>query len=54
MGVSVRGQPRYLLYSSGMRGTATIQSARQRQSKLQCSSADLILTNSTVTFEWTF
>lgn len=54
LGVSVRGQPRYLLYSSGMRGTATIQSARQHQSKLQCSSADLILPSSTLTFEWGF
>ncbi|KAA6465273.1 alpha/beta hydrolase [Acidobacteria bacterium AB60] len=54
LGVSVRGQPRYLLYSSGMRGTAAIQSARQHQTKLACSSADLILPSSTLTFDWGF
>ncbi len=52
--VTVLGQPRYLLYSSGMRGTATIQSTPQHQSKLQCSSADLILPGSTLQFEWGF
>ena len=52
--VSVREQPRYLLYSSGMRGIATIQANRQHQTKLQCSSADLILPGSTLQFEWGF
>jgi pimeloyl-ACP methyl ester carboxylesterase len=52
--VTVLGQPQYLLYSSGMRGTAMIQSIRQHQSKLQCSSADLILPGSTLQFEWGF
>jgi hypothetical protein len=54
LGVSVHGQPRYLLYSSGMRGTASIQSGGQHQSKLQCSSTDLILPGSTLQFEWKF
>jgi pimeloyl-ACP methyl ester carboxylesterase len=52
--VTVLGQPKYLLYSSGMRGTAAIQSNREHQSKLQCSSADLILPGSTLQFEWGF
>lgn len=52
--VSVRDQPRYLLYSSGMRGTATIQANRQHETKLQCSSGDLILPGSTLLFEWGF
>lgn len=54
MNVTVRGQPRYLLYSSGMRGTAAIQSDRQHETKLQCSSTDLILPGSTIQFDWGF
>jgi len=46
IGLAVQGQPRYLLYSSGMRGTATIQSIRQHQTKIECSSTDLILPGS--------
>jgi pimeloyl-ACP methyl ester carboxylesterase len=52
--VTVLGQPRYLIYSSGMRGTAAIQSNRQHQTQLQCSSVDLILPGSTLQFEWSF
>jgi len=52
--VTVLGQPKYMHYSSGMRGTATIQSTPQHQSKLQCSSGDLILPGSTLQFEWGF
>jgi pimeloyl-ACP methyl ester carboxylesterase len=52
--VSVQGQPTYLLHSSGMRGTAAIQSNRQHETKLQCSSADLILPGSTLQFDWGF
>lgn len=52
--VTLRGQPRYLVYSSGMRGTATIQSDRQHQTQLQCSSTDLILPGSTIQFDWGF
>ena len=52
--VTVRGQPKYLIYSSGMRGTAAIQTNRQHQTKLECASTDLILPGSTIQFDWSF
>ncbi|WP_353071485.1 alpha/beta fold hydrolase [Tunturiibacter gelidoferens] len=52
--VFVQGEPRYLLHSVGLRGAAAIQVNREHQSRLQCSSEDLILPGSTLQFEWRF